>query len=48
MTSQLEHRYFFVRETMIPVGIIVAPGRNAKPDLKRPGFFDAQRINYTH
>ena len=34
MTPQLEHRYFFVRETMIPVGIIVAPGRNVKPDQR--------------
>lgn len=31
MTSQFEHRYFYVRETMIPVGIFAVPGRNTSP-----------------
>lgn len=31
MTSQFEHRYFYVRETMIPVGIFAVPKGNASP-----------------
>ncbi len=34
MASQFEHRYFYVRETMIPVGIIAVPGRCIKPDQR--------------
>lgn len=40
MTSQFEHRYFYVRETMIPVGIFAVPeGTQARSEMT--GLFDA-------